>query len=258
MAVEAGIVTGVSVNDVALWATGATLTESSEVRLVRAVKSMVPLDSFPAKVTISGSVPFIVSEKVTIDLINPTANVLTDFAVIVGTKSHTGCKASNLTLNAAVGEELKGSIAWQGLALTTGVNPAVGTGNAFKCIKITATALGTYTPISVDLTVDNGLTVIHAMNETGARVPVAIAEGFQTVSFNAKLSQINTLPVDITAADLAKIASVTMAFEDTQDSPDSLTITLTNCTAEGASLEQSPEDIVKYGINYKVETIAFA
>lgn len=261
MAVAAGIVTPVSVNSIVVPAETWEMKNASGVKEVFCIGKMGAFDTIPTLVIPDGRVGFIVPAADAVDLfnlINDTAGVLTAFTALAGTISQTGCKASNLTINAALEDPLKASLSWMATGIGTGSAPALPTAvEAFGCIKLVATAIGTtFLATTIDINIPCGLKVIHAMNATGSRLPQFISEGNKSVTFNAKLIDQPSVPADITAAALAKIATVTLAFTSTAAKV--LTITMTNCTPSEQSRNASKEDIVMHGINYTAETIGWA
>lgn len=263
MAVTSGIVTPVSLNAAVVAADSWEMKTASGVKEVFAIGQMPPVDTIPTLVIPDGRVSFTpdaTTLETVFDLIKDTAGVLTAFTAICGTNSHTGCKASNLTINAALEDALKASLAWTALAKGTGVAPALPSGlHVFKCIKLVAVGLGTtFLASTIDINIPNGLKAIHSMNATGVRLPVYITEGSQSITFNAKLIDLPSVPADITAEALAKIATVTMAFETNETIPQVLTITMTNCTPSEQSISGSREDIVMHGISYTAESIGWA
>ncbi len=263
MAETAGIGIGVAVNSVVVPVTGTPeFITRSEARMINTNGSMAPVDSHASLVTLEGRTEFwadVTTFEGICDLITDTAGALDEFTAAIGTYTQTGCKATNLTLNAAVGEALKGSLSWMAAASGTGTDPGVPTSvETFTCISLVATAIGTTVHAStIDLTVANGVKAVHSMNATGSRLPAALVEGAQATTFNIKLTDIPSIPADITGA-LAKIASVTMAFTSTGAAPKTLTITLTNCLPTEQSLTDSIDDILMHGINYSAESVDWA
>ncbi len=263
MAETAGIGIGVAVNSVVVPVTGTPeFITRSEARMINTNGGMKAVDSHASLITLEGRTEFWADAATfedICDLINDTAGALTGFTAAIGTYTQTGCKATNLTLNAAVGEALKGSLSWMATAKGTGTDPgAPASVETFTCISLVAVGIGTTVNAStIDLTVANGVKAVHSMNATGSRLPVALAEGAQAVTFNIKLTDIPSIPADITGA-LAKIASVTMAFTSTGAAPKTLTITLTNCLPTEQSLTDSIDDILMHGINYSAESVDWA
>lgn len=262
-----GITSGFSINIAAggaivLAAERVTLATPSAVRHALAAGNHKSLDSWAAETSTGGSVDWIISngDQDVLNVINPTGSPLALPAceMIHSTFKHTGCIVNSLKIDATVDDYLKGSLSWIGTAIDTDTNPGAATINSFKCTKITATGLGDWEPVSWSIAVDVGLTPVFAMNATGSRLPVVLAQGHQKITMNCKLTQAETVPADITATALAQIASVTLAVEDTQAAPESLTITLTNLTPAGTNKDMSPEDILMFGLDYEAETIASA
>jgi len=262
---EYGVVTGVQVKPagtaIVVPATGGNLTIGSAVIPVHCVGQMAPFSSVSGPVSASGRVDFIFQKDglYTLALEN-ASHQLDTFDVTIGTYKITTCKMTNYTLNAAVDGVIKGSFAFAGLVFSTGnSNPSVPTAvTGFKSWTMTATNLGTFEAVSVDLTIDNTVKPVHYMGKTSpSRNPAYLAEGFQSVKFNAKLAALPTLPADITANALAAIAAPVFTFTDNAASPATATITFTNALASELSQELDVEDLVRYGVNYEAESVAF-
>lgn len=265
MSEQYGIVTGVQVKPagaaIVVPATGGNLTIGSAVIPVHCVGQMAPYSSVTGPISASGRVDFIFQKDglYTLALEN-ASHQLDTFDVTIGTYKITTCKMTNYTLNAAVEGIIKGSFSFSGLVFSTGAsNPARPTAvTGFKAWTMVATNLGTFEAVSVDLTIDNNVKAIHYMGKTSpSRNPAYLAEGFQTVKFNSKLAVIPTLPADITANALAPIATPVFTFTDNTASPVTATITFTNALAEELSQDLDPEDLLRYGLSYTAESVAF-
>ena len=267
MAYVPGITTGTSIaigggGAIVIAAETPNLNVASAVRHALAAGQHKSLDSWPAEVTVGGSIPWIISDgdATILNVINPTGSPLAmaTMDIIMGTHKYTGCKAKSLRIDATFGENLKGNLGFEGSAITTDTNPGAATTNAFKCTKLTVSGLGTWEPVSWSVNVDLPIKPVHAMTSTGARTPVVLTEGHQKITLNCKLTQEETVPADITAIALAQIATVTLAVEDTEGSPQSLTITLTNVTPAATNRDLSPEDLLFHGLDYEAETYVAA
>lgn len=268
MAYVPGITSGFSIKigaagAIVLAATKATQNTPSAVSHARAAGQHKSLDSWPAEVAVNGSLDWIVSsgDQTVLDVINPTGSpeALEECEMIAATFKHTGCKVNSLKLDAVFGKPLMGSLGWEGMAIGSDTNPGAPTTNAFKCTKLTTTGLGSsWEPVQWIIDVALPVNPVHAMNATGSRLPVVLGEGFQGIKMNCKLTAVEDTPADITAVALAQIPTVTLALEDTEAAPQSLTVTLTKVTPADTNKDLSPEDILFHGLDYEAETIAFA
>jgi len=263
---EYGIVTAVEVKPagsaIVVPATGGSITIGSAVIPVHCVGQMNPFSQVAGPVSASGRIDFVyqLDTLPTLAIPDGTSKQLNTFDVTIGTYKITTCKMTNFTLNASMDDVVKGSFSFQGLVFSTGnTNPTKPTAvPGYKSWTLVASNLGTFQAISIDLTIDNTVKPIHYMGASSpARNPQYLAEGFQSIKFNAKLASLPTLPADITADALAAIAAPTFVFTDSAAVANTLTITFTNALAEELSQDLDPEDLVRYGVNYSAEAVAF-
>lgn len=270
---EYGIVCAVEVdpagvaNTIIVPATGGNITIGSNVIPVHTVGRMNPFDDTTGPVNLSGRVDFIVQGTALLNLALAAQGAqYTLFDVTVGTYKITGCKMSNLTLNASIDDVLKGSFSFVGASWSTVAVPTLPTAvPAYRTWIMTSTLLGTLNAASVDISVDNSIKAVHYMGVGGLydRNPQYLADGYQTIKFNAKLVDRPTVPLEtetiITADTLAPITP-TIVFVDTGPalSINTMTITLTNALASEIAQDLDAEDLVRYGINYEAASIGWA
>ena len=265
MSYESGITTAVEVKPagaaIVVAATGGNITMGSEVIPVHCIGQMNPFDLTTGPVTCTGRIDFIVQSKPLLVLAQPddTSKVLNTFDVTIGTYKISTCKMSSLSLTAAVEDVLKGSFSFIGLVWSTTTNPTKPTAvPGYQSWTMVATNLGTYQANTLDVTIDNNVNPIHFMGVADpARNAQYVAEGYQSIKFNARLVQAPTIPTDITADALTKIAAPVFTFTDTAAIKNTLTITFTNALAAEIAQDLDPEDLVRYGINYEATAVAF-
>ncbi len=264
---EYGIVTAVEVDPtvgdaIVIPATGGNITIGSTVIPVHSIGAMPSFADTTGPVNLSGRIDFIVQGT---DLLNLALAAqgaqYSTFDVTVGTYKISTCKMTNLTLNASIDDILKGSFSFVGLTWGTTSNPTKPTTvPGYQTWTMTTTNLGTFSAASVDITVDNTIKAVHYMGVGGSndRLPQYLADGYQTIKFNAKLVDTPTVPTSITANDLDLTIDPTIAFVDNTVGTNTLTITFTNAAAEELSQDLDPEDLVRYGLSYSADKVAWA
>lgn len=274
MAEEYGIVCPVEVdpagaaNTIIVPATGGNITIGETVIPIQAVGKMAPYGVTPGLNNLSGRVDFVVQGVALLDLaLAATATQYTLFDVTVGTYKITGCKMTNLTLNAKMGDVFKGSFSFVGLSFSVVAATTLPTAlPGYKSWVLSSTNLGTLNADSVDISVDNAVKAVHYMGvpdvtdpSNFSRNPQYLADGFQTVKFNAKLVDIPTVPTDITANALDKITPA-LVFVDNGVTPSINTMTIIFTGAHPSELSQDlgVEDVLRYGLNYEADKVAWA
>lgn len=276
MAEKYGIVCPVEVdptgaaNTIIIPATGGSITIGETVIPITSVGLMKPYGITPGMNNITGRVDFVVQGVALLNLaLAATDTQYTVFDVTIGTYKVMGCKMSNLTLNATMDAVFKGSFSFSGLSFSVVVAPTLPTSlPGYKSWVLSSTNLGTLHPDSVDITIDNTIKAVHIMGyDTGgvggadhfSRNPKYLADGFQTIKFNAKLVDIPTVPSDITANALDKITP-TLVFVDNGITPaiNTMTITFTGAHPSELSQDLDPEDVLRYGLSYEANSVAFA
>jgi len=264
---EYGIVTAVEVDPtgadaIIIPATGGNLTIGSAVIPVHCDGAMPSFSDTSGIVNISGRIDFIVQGMDLLNLaIAAQGAQYTTFDVTVGTYKISTCKMTNLTLNASIDDIFKGSFSFVGLTWGTTTNPTLPTTvPGYQTWIMTTTNLGTFSAASVDITIDNAIKAVHYMGVGGDndRLPQYLADGFQSIKFNAKLVNIPTVPADITANALSLTIDPTIVFVDNAAGTNTMTITFTNAAASDLSQDLDPEDLVRYGLTYECEDIAWA
>ncbi len=122
---------------------------------------------------------------------------------------------------------------------------------------MTSSGLGALSVVSFSVGVDVGVSPIHTMNATGARVPVVLAEGDFTVKLNLKLAMAETIPANISAAVLAPIASATLVVRSIAAIARVLTITFINILPSATNRDLSPQELLYHGLDYEAQNISF-
>lgn len=256
--VPATLVAGATTLNMA--ATGGSWTIGSGRRPVHGVGKRGPFDSIPTNVTLNITVDAFVAYDASLadalNLINSADGAeLTEVTLTIGTKEITG-KLSALSLKIDVENELSMSITVEGKAADTGTATLLTSATAFSPNSIVFTNLGASVKASTfNLNITNGVFGRRYMGAT--RTPAVLPEGKQLVAFDMTMLEIPSVPADITAAALAKIAAPTVAISDTQAVPKVLTITFTNALPVEQSGNLNIEDILEHGIKYEAEAVSF-
>ncbi len=261
MAFIPGITTAGRLGGTVLGITGVRFPVNSEAVFARASGSHTPIGMWAGKVTMNGGMDWLLSddELVVLNYIIPagTPRALPVFTATIGTYQFTGCKAKSLKIDGTVGETIKASLDFEAMALAPDTNPILGNKNVFDGINLTSSGLGALSVVSFSVGVDVGVSPIHTMNATGARVPVFLAEGDFAVKLNLKLAMAETIPANISAAVLAPIASATLAVRSTAAIARVLTITFTNILPSAINRDLSPKELLYHGLDYEAQNISF-
>ncbi len=264
MSIDLGLITAATLvageTTLNLAATGGSWTITSGRRAVHGVGQRGPFDSIPVNVTMSITVDAFVAYDAdlatALNLINSADGAaLTEVTLTIGTKEITG-KISALSLKIDVENELQMTITVEGSAEDTGSATLLTEASAFSPNSIVFTGLGAEVKASTfNLSITNGVSPRRYMGAT--RTPAVLAEGKQLVAFDMTLLEIPSVPADITADALAKIAAPTVAISDTQAVAKVLTITFTNALPVEQSGSLNIEDILEHGIKYEAEAVSF-
>jgi hypothetical protein len=220
-----------------------------------------PFDSFPLGVDLSLTVNTLVMYDAKLEdalgLINSEAGAeLTEVTLSLGTIAVMG-KLSGLAGKVDLENELQ--IAWTvtGTSKEAGAGSLLSAGAVFLPSTIVLTNLGTGLKLSTfNFNVGNAITPRRYMG--GTRTPSVLAEGKQgPIGFDFSLLEVPDVPADITATDLAKIASATVAIEDSQTVPKTLTLTFAGVLPVDQTGSGNPDDIIEHGMKYEADTIGF-
>ncbi len=220
----------------------------------RGIGSYKPFQTTPGLLTPNGSVDFVVQNKLIIDKAIRTAGALSEFGVICGDTTwnalYKNCKCSSLSLRAAAGDGLLGSMAW--MAKTAVEGSGAQTQTAADDIPLmwhtfTISGLTGLTITSFDATITHRLVqqpVLETPSEGVARFPKYVEDTGQDMG-SLNLTLLAQGGADITADALAEIASIAIVFVGTS------TLTLTFSEIEYAEKNEdfTPNAMATKGVN---------
>ncbi len=242
---------------------GGTMAESSEVRDIRSIGDFKPTQLREGLLTAFGNVTLELQDKTLLELgkRNASTGRLTEFDIEGGGSSsesqvHKNCKIDSLTIDAAAGAELRGSVAWKALYSADGSGGTHSPANDPVLMWYNGVISGISSielvgaTISIAHNVDWG-PVIDSSLSAPVRRAKYLVEKNQVISCSLRF--LEQEGIDLMVESLTVIGSVVLTFDSAGAGTNSIKITLTNLKRGAHERPLTPADLIEYGANYAVE-----
>ncbi len=233
------------------------VSRTSERKIIHATGKREPYASFPGQASITGNIKFNLGEGLTdiLDLVLSDENgAMQEVEIDDGNKLYTAYFTS-ATITVPTLDVVEVSLDF--IAKSTAVSnlpegdPILS--NPFIGANISLTGFpSTIDFESIEIKITNSVSAKYTAKGT-SRLPSHLAQGYMDIEADIKFNE--DTGIDILGS-LSKVTTGTVVIKSANGLK-TLTITMTNLLAGESPREVTKEDIVKYGLTYSAETIAF-